>query len=310
MPALPARAKPATTPMITVAMSVFSCSSAVTLPSSAVMAAFQSYGIARFVWSPTENAIYCFIIVNDTDVGPAKYDCNNLCDAPWRADSVELLLDFSESGTVPAGGWGPYAEQGLRLSRGRQYRIDGYTGNPTFNLVEEPEQFALRKPNWRDPSSGQAPNVFNSIYRLNEETKRMENLIESTLTDYLGWEWSADDTKIGWGHQKTAHGYTAEFRVECTDRVLAVGDRVFFDIQGNDMYESSREAFYGANIVFYYTSSMRRQIGSLHSAASRPLYDYVVLTDTVAKNEVSYGVGDTVMYDMGMKDLTVTEPTA
>lgn len=272
--------------------------------------AFQSYGIARFVWSPTENAVYCFIIVNDADVGPAKYDCTNLCDAPWRADSVELLLDFSESGTVPEGGFGPYAEAGLRLSRGMQYRIDGYTGAPTCNLVEEPEQFAKKKPSWLHPISGQAANVFNSTYRLNEETKQMENQIESTLAQYLGWEWSADDTKIGWGHQSTACGYTAEFRVECTSRTLAAGERVFFDIQGNDMYEASREGFYGANIIFYYTSSVRRQIGSLHSAASRPLYDYLVLTDTVAANEISFNVNDPIMYEMGMKDLTVTEPTA
>ena len=272
--------------------------------------AFQSYGIARFVWSPTENAIYCFIIVNDADLGPAKYDCTNLCDAPWRADSVELLLDFSESGTVPAGGFGPYAEAGLPLSRGMQYRIDGYTGSPTCNLVEEPEQFAKKNPSWLHPASGQPANIFNSTYRLDEETKQMENQIESTLSEYLGWEWSTDDTKIGWGHQSTPCGYTAEFRVECTSRTLAAGERVFFDIQGNDMYESSREAFYGANIVFYYTSSVRRQIGSLHSAASRPLYDYLILTDTVSENSVIYDVSDPIMYEMGMKDLTVTEPTA
>ena len=266
--------------------------------------AFQSYGIARFVWSPTENAIYCFVIVNDADVGPAKYDRTNLCDVPWRADSIELLLDFSESGTVPEGGFGPYAEAGLRLSRGMQYRIDGYTGSPTCNLVEEPEQFAKKKPSWLHPVSGQAANLFNSTYRLNEETKQMENQIESTLSEYLGWEWSANDTKIGWGHQSTACGYTVEFRVECTSRPLAAGERVFFDIQGNDMYEASREGFYGANIIFYYTSSVRRQIGSLHSAASRPLYDYLTLTDTVATNGITYGVDDPIMHEMGMKDLT------
>ena len=64
-----------------------------------------THGIARFLWSEEENALYCFIIVNDADVGAPRYDENYESTWWWVADSVELFVDFTTDSTTQAA-WG------------------------------------------------------------------------------------------------------------------------------------------------------------------------------------------------------------
>lgn len=273
-----------------------------------------TFGICRFVWSPSENAIYCFMIINDADIGPTKYNQNEGCYIPWNADSIELFIDFEENGVVPAGGYGPHMAEGKNYSRGMQYRIDGYTGKPSCLLVEEPDGFKANNPSWKHPVTGKAANVYNGTYHLNEETNKLENMLDSAMTEYFGWGWSEDDTKIGWGRMRTECGYTVEFRIECKNRDLVAGDKVYFDVQGNDMFQAVRDSTNGGNLMFYYNSTLRKATGAMTSSATRTLYDWVVLSDEVTANTKSYDVDDKIMYEMGMEDVsegrqTTTEPT-
>ena len=264
----------------------------------------KTNGVARFVWSPSENAIYCFVIINDADVGPAKYDLAQLCVVPWRGDTVELFVDFEESGTVPAGGWGLNVGEGLPYERGVQYRIDGYTGDPSCLLQEEPECFQTKFLNWLHPESGQPANVFNGTYYQNKLTHNWENMLDSAMAEYFGWEWSADETKIGWGSQRTAYGYTAEFRIECKARTLQVGEKVFFDIQVNDMNQAARSSPYDLSQSLFYSSALRRESSSALKSAIRARYDWLVLSNELAPNGRIFEVSDEKMNEMGMAPLS------
>ena len=147
-----------------------------------------TFGICRFVWSPSENAIYCHMIINDADIGKPKYNQTQGCIIPWNADSIELFIDFEDTnGATPAGGYGKYVPEGTTYSRGFQYRIDGGTGAPSCLLVEEPALFASANPGWKHPVTNQSANVYNGTYHLNEETKKMENMLDSAMTEYFGW---------------------------------------------------------------------------------------------------------------------------
>ncbi|MBQ8859695.1 MAG: hypothetical protein IJ012_07930 [Clostridia bacterium] len=263
-----------------------------------------TFGVAYFVWSPTENAIYCFMIINDADIGPTKYNVTQGCYIPWNADSIELFIDFNEDGLVPEGGYGPYMAAGANYSRGFQYRIDGYTGKPSCLMVEEPDNFVKANPGWKHSVTGQAANVYNGTYHLNEETKKMENMLDSAMTEYFGWGYSEDDTKIGWGRKRTECGYTVEYRIECKERTLAVGDKVFFDVQGNDMYQAVRDSTNGGNLMFYYNSTLRKATGKMTASGTRSLYDWFVLSDEVAENDEIFDVNHDKMYEMGMEDVS------
>ena len=269
----------------------------------ASVSGIYTYGIARFVWSPTENAVYCFMIVNDADIGEPLYRADYGCVAAWVSDSVELYVDFTQDGLVPAGGYGPHIPEGMNYERGMQYRIDGYNGKPSCLLVEEPAKFKANNPGWTHPVTQKSPNVYNGMYFLNEDTKKFENMLDSAMTEYFGWSYSEEETKIGWGRQRTEYGYTAEFRIECKERELAAGDKVFFDIQGNDMYEDIRRANSENNTIFYYSSQLRTQSGN--PSATRPNYDWLVLSDEVATNDNKpMEVDDKRMEDFGMEDVS------
>lgn len=269
-----------------------------------------TYGVARFVWSPSENAVYCFVIMNDADVGETHYNNSQLCLTPWCSDSIELYVDYNDPARVPDSGYGAYIDKTVTYERGFQYRIDGHTGMPSCLMVEEPDKFAAAHKNpdgtdWKHPQSNQTANVYNGSYHLNEETGKFENMLDSAMADYFGWGYSEDITEIGWGHQPTDHGYTAEFRIECKERTLAVGEKVFFDFQVNDMYEETRSANKGTNqLNIYYTSQMRKNAGTVVSD-NREKYDWLVLSDEVATNdEKPLEVNDKKMYELGMEDVS------
>ena len=83
-----------------------------------------------------------------------------------------------------------------------------------------------------------------------------------------------------------------------------MGEKVFFDFQVNDMYEETRSANKGTNqLNIYYTSKMREESGKV--LASRPNYDWLVLSDEVATNdEKPLEVNDKKMYELGMEDVS------
>ena len=266
-----------------------------------------SYAVARFVWSPSENAVYCFVIVNDANIGQPRYNSDEGCIAPWESDSVELYVDFIEDGLAPEG-WGTVAA-GTKYKVGMQYRIDGYTGLPSCLLEEEANALSAAG-KWA--LTGKKANVYNVTYQFNEATKKIENLVDSAMADDFGWGYSDDPTKIGWGRKRTECGYTVEFRIENVIDTLQAGRKVFFNLQVNDMYADVRDSG-GAALLYFYNSTMCQKLAP-YAARNRMYYDWLVLSDEVATNTKSYEVSDSVMYEMGMEDVSEgraveTEPT-
>ncbi len=271
-----------------------------------------THGIARFLWSEAENALYCFIIVNDADVGPCKYDTAYQEYFPWVGDSVELFVDFTGTiegtSTVPAG-WG--LPEGEAMKRGLQYRIDGFTGQATCFLQNDGEYFKKSNSAWKDPESGSGRHDAYATYWWNEEVGAFRNSYDSLLTtdrNVFGWEKSDDLTKNGWARQSTDFGYTLEFRIEATSisEKLAAGRKVRFDIQANDSWEANRGA---QTAPYYYSSTRRVDMKESGAANDTTYYDWLLLVDEEADNSgEAYTLAK--LEDFGMADATTSKPVA
>ena len=274
-----------------------------------------THGIARFLWSEEENALYCFIIVNDADVGAPRYDENYESTMWWQADSVELFVDFTKDSTTQAA-WGIPA--GKPLSRSLQYRIDGNNGQATCYLREDADDFKLRDPSWKHVNAIGTPMSYHDTYATyvyNEETGKFANAYDSFLfaegRNVFGWGASDDLTKQGWGWQRTEYGYTCEYRIEATSvtEPLHAGQNVKFDIQANDMYQSKRDG--GTSpLNFYYDSSMRVATGEVGSSNSCTYYDWLVLSDTEVENDNSKTYTLAQLEDFGMADASTSKTKA
>ena len=263
---------------------------AINMPSKTSTGTY-THGIARFVWSEQENALYCFMIINDANVGRCKYDTAYQADFPWFGDTVELFLDFigttGDYSIIPDT-WGLPAN--TVLTKGLQYRIDGYSGEASCNLQEDYKYFNdNNKFTWRDPASGKAHNACYSTYYWDEEAGAFKNACDSLLTadgrNVFGWAKDEDLTKNGWASKETDFGYTAEFRVEatCISEKLAAGKNIRFDIQINDCWDENRGVTYG-NFIFY-NSTLREYLkGADSSAADNKNQDWLTLVDTEADN--------------------------
>ena len=274
-----------------------------------------THGIARFLWSETENALYCFIIVNDADVGMPRYDSGRESTFWWVADSIELFVDFTTDGATKEG-WGLGA--GTSMKRSFQYRIDGGNGQATCFLQEDTDAFKLRDPNWKHTNAAGQDWTFYDCYATyvyNSTTNTFANQYDSFLfTDgknVFGWEASDDPTKQGWGWQRTEFGYTCEFRIEATmvDEPLHAGQTVKFDIQANDMYQAKRDQ--GASpLNFFYDSTLRVATGEVGASATLPYYDWLELSDTEVENDSSKTYTLAQLEDFGMADASTSKSVA
>ncbi len=272
-----------------------------------------TYGIARFVWSEDQNALYCFMIINDADVGAPAYDDSYKVEKPWVADSVELFVDFTTDG-LTKDSWG--ITGGQVMSRGLQYRIDGSNGTATCYLAEYAKQFKENNPDWKHPTSGKAHyDAYATYYFTNGAWK---NQYDSKLTaDVFGWTASDDLTKQGWGYEDIlgeGMGYTLEFRIEATmvEEKLHAGQNVKFDMQANDRYAGNRP---GDNRVsqFFYSSTYRIAKAdelTAATAADCKYYDWLTLSDEEADNNGPAYTG-AQLTEFGSADATTskTEPT-
>lgn len=267
-----------------------------------------THGIARFVWSEAENALYCFMIINDADVGPCKFDPTYKEYWPWVGDSVELFVDFTgktgEVSTIP-GSWG--LTEGKTMTRGLQYRIDGHTGDASCYLREDADNYTGI--GWKDPESGQGAHDCYATYHWDDEAGAFRNSYDSFLTtgqNVFGWEKSTDLTKNGWARQRTEFGYTLEFRIEATSTTerLAAGRDVKFDIQANDSWEANRGT---STAPFFYNSTRRVATGESTAAGSTAYYDWLTLSDEEADNSGDpYSLAK--LEDFGMADATTSKP--
>lgn len=279
---------------------------------SKTAAEIYTHGIARFVWSEAENALYCFMIINDADVGPYKYDTAYKEYTPWVGDTVELFVDFTgatgAASTIPAG-WG--LTEGTTMKRGLQYRIDGHTGNASCYLQEDAANYKTVNPTWKDPESGQGFHDCYATYHWDDAAGAFRNSYDSLLTtnqNVFGWEKSDDLTKNGWARQRTEFGYTLEFRIEATSTTtpLAAGQNVKFDIQANDSWEATRG---NTTAPFFYNSTRRVATGESTAAGNTAYYDWLTLVDEEADNSGdAYSLAK--LEDFGMADATTSKPQA
>lgn len=234
-----------------------------------------THGWARFVWSKAENALYCHVLMNDVEVSPAG-------EYPWNSDSVELFVDLTNTGTQEWGIAGLTGEGAM--SRGLQYRIDGYKGNPSCYLLEESSTYTL------DRDKGRLANPKN-------------NLLINENTNIFGWEYANNDpVKRGWGYKLTEHGYMVEFRINASGQgmTLADGQTFRFDIQVNDRYRviDPMDSTTPQNNV-YYSSTYRYEADSATAGSVIGFYDTLTLTEETAKNTYS-AVAEAALAQYGM----------
>lgn len=251
------------------------------------MDGIYTYGFARFVWSKAENALYCYVIINDAEV-------NAPGDTPWDADSVEMFVSLNGKNTQD---WGIAGLKGDGvLNRGLQYRIDGVDGNPTCLLEEE----------WHASASDGA---LQNTYYLDKELGRLVNAEDNKLinetTNIFGWKYygeNATNNGWGWNEHTDGKGYAVEYRIEAAGQniTLADGMSILFDFQVNDRFAVDANGK-GTACTFYYTSTYRLAQGA-GSGCSLQYYDSLTLSDETTPNKAEnvvteaeltlYGKGD------------------
>ncbi|MBQ8352086.1 MAG: hypothetical protein IJY20_08620 [Clostridia bacterium] len=259
------------------------------------MEGIYTYGFARFVWSKAENAIYCYVLINDAEV-------NQRGDNPWTADSVEMFLALNGKNTQE---WGIDGLKGDGvLNRGLQYRIDGMEGYPTCLLEEE----------WHASASD---NAVQNTYFFNEELGRLENaegnkLINET-TNIFGWKYygeNATNNGWGWGAHSDGKGYAVEFRIEASGQkvTLADGQTILFDFQVNDRFGVDANGK-GQAQTFYYTSTYREAQGA-GTGNSLTYYDSLTISDETVPNKAANVITEQELtkYGKGDPEVEYTKP--
>ena len=229
-----------------------------------------TFGYAYFAWSKAENAVYCFVIMNDYEIGIVGA-------SPWQSDSVELFIDWENKGTQA---WGIDGLTGSgSLQRGLQYRISS-RGDATCYLLEEPAADALKGTYHFDDELGRFANSAN-------------NLLINETTNIFGWYHNPDDeTNVdkGYAAALTEYGYTVEFKIEYSKGTLTAGQELGFDIQLNDLYTDARSGSKVQGNVYYrgtyrLTANNGMDYGNPASGNNTLYYDYFVLGNEEVNND-------------------------
>ncbi len=214
-------------------------------------------GVFRFAWSPSENAIYCHVIINDVDLSETVGD-------PWTSDSVELFLHRGDDNKkdFALGDENKWPT----LSRGRQYRID-HSGAPSCAIYEEFGSYSTTY-TWNE-----------TLGRLDGgKTNPAHQLMVSDTENYFGWYeggWASSVFNDG-----GTLGYTVEFKIVYPeDAPLAAGEAFRFDVQVNDLFNNSHSQ------QIYYRSGARAADDSAAADANLLYYDYFTLSSTNAAND-------------------------
>lgn len=236
---------------------------------------------ARFAWSATEKALYCFVIVNDNEI------CREGA-YPWESDSVELFVDWSNSGTQDWGIATGISGDGA-LQRGLQYRISAQ-GKASCYLLEEVGAGSSADTYLWDDALGRFTNA--------------NNILINETTNIFGWTTDPDDaTNVnkGWATSTTEYGYTAEFRINNAD--LTAGQEIGFDIQLNDLFND------GANQSnVYYSGKYRVDSNNVNSGSNSAYYDYFTLGDEAVANDRI--ISNDSLGEYGMDEATSRTTTA
>ena len=246
-----------------------------------------TYGIAYFAWSG--KSIYCYVIVNDIDVAERATTADGK-PSYWQADAVEMYIhrgddvtrDYPDTGVAKLDtAQMPITSAGKQ--RARQYRIDGYDGQPSCYLFGE-----------------------DLTYSWNEEKGRLYNENGAMITDTLnafGWSeggWAnnvfdttADEPKSPREDGKGTPGFAVEYKIDF-ESDLQPGEKFRFDMMVSDRYgdPANRQQ---AN--FYYTSGLRETAGAAESFISQ--YDHFTLTNEVAVNGGIIEDGELYKYGRG-----------
>lgn len=247
--------------------------------------------VARFVWSETDHALYCFVLVSDFDTSNNKFDKAQ----PWVSDSVELFLDFNNDATQ---NWnlpeGSVTGNGT-LSRGLQYRIDS-NGNPSCYLLEEnpSETYVWDVSKFAHNHAG-TPSGDHASGACNK-------LINDTVNIF---GWGTDATRVDWGFQRyntPYSGYAVEFRV--TNPAIVTGAKIGFDFQLNDLYSSSGNA---TNRVYYH--SARRENAGATAGNTAQYYDYLTLSAEAPAENASATVPQADLKNYGLEDAAYEKTT-
>ena len=262
-----------------------------------------THGYARFVWSKAENALYCHVIMNDAEVNPPF-------GYAWNGDSVELYVDYTNTGTQEWGLSDKEIKGGGALARGLQYRIDGFKGTPTCYLLEElGENGGTNNPGNKSGEKG-------NMYWLDEEAGRLSNWGSNVLINenrnLFGWEYANDDPyKRGWGQVTTPYGYMVEFRVngDGTGAVLKDGMVVRIDLQVNDAYGNDGRGN-ATQLNVYYSSTYRTKTGDVNAGSVIGFYDTITLSEETVDNTYE-AVAEAKLGEYGLADATLefTMPT-
>lgn len=259
-----------------------------------------TYGIAYFAWSG--NSIYCYVIVNDLDVAERATNADG-SPSFWQSDAVEMYVHRGDDITrdypdtvnpdlntvnmpiVPPG------SSHAGSSRARQYRIDGYDGQPSCYLFG-PEDVT---------------------YSWNEEKGRLygtkaDGTEGSMITDdynAFGWyeggwannvfDTTADEPKSPKEDGKGTPGFAVEYKIDF-ETPLQAGEKIRFDLMVSDRY-GDPAARKQAN--FYYTSSLRETAGAVVSNINT--LDHFTLTDEIAYNGTE-PIPDGELYAFGRGD--------
>ena len=260
-----------------------------------------TYGIAYFAWSG--NSIYCYVIVNDLQVTECAKESDGVTPSYWQSDAVELYIkrgddlsrDYCDTAVEAFNGVNmPSVPPGMSHAgsmRGRQYRIDGYNGQPSCYIFSSETV----------------------TYSWNEEKGRLygenPNGTEGAMIrdDYNAFGWNeggwansvfdttAEEAKSPASNGKGTPGYAVEYKIDF-DTPLQVGEKIRFDIMVSDRSGSEVEGF--KQINFYYKSGIRHDApGTVSALAS---YDHFTLADTEAVNGGI--IADEDLYDYGRGD--------
>lgn len=244
-----------------------------------------THGYAYFAWSQAENAIYCFIIMNDYEIGIVGA-------SPWESDSVELFIDWENKGTQE---WGIDGLTGNgSLQRGLQYRISS-RGDATCYLLE-------------DDAANTATGALQGTYHFDEDLGRFANeegnLLINAEKNIFGWYHNPDDeTNVdkGFAAAITEYGYTVEFKIQYGYGTLVAGQELGFDIQLNDLYSDAKTgAKKQGNVYYNGTYRLAKANGAFFgdpSSGNNTLYyDYFVLGSEEANNDKIFSGEDLEQY--------------
>ena len=233
-----------------------------------------TFGYAYFAWSKAENAVYCFVIMNDYEIGIVGA-------SPWQSDSVELFIDWENTGTQA---WGVDGLTGNgSLKRGLQYRISS-RGDATCYLLE-------------DDAADTSGDALKATYHFDPELGRFANEEGNRLINaeknIFGWYHDPDDeTNVdkGFAAALTEYGYTVEFKIEYGYGTLAAGQELGFDIQLNDLYTDARSGSKVQGNVYYNgTYRVKAANGEIYGnpepGNNTLYYDYFVLGSEEVNND-------------------------